>query len=445
MAYFPNILSITSDIGVNSDNVIAGGNWSVDTYTGSGEENDYAYVGVNLQVDEAGTLYFDFSQDGTNWSTYPVNGFSIASGINEVHTAWKGGRYMRPRFVGTGGRSYFRLKTYYSNLPLPLSAPVDQSISSDQDATIVRAVGLGQIPDDTFINIPADGAGFRTTSAVGDGATFDSGVLDLNNYTQVGTSIVADVSGTMNFVFGNSPTMSGTTAGQDGVDRVITVPYNPVNGYQYFSAPAFTPYVRYEFTNTAGQGAAGHFFFDTRFLTKSVSGQLLRMDGFIAPSMVANLGRNVIVGTLPNGNFSNVSVTETANDSGTFSNLNVVAGARPSQLEGRVSTEVVVDLTTSGNAHTVTTDKTYYVTDLLLTVDNSDASNYGRINLRDSTASGAGTLRFPFLVQESPQNESAVQVITHTFVEPIPFSTGVYFDFVQGTMILTGFLNGYEE
>lgn len=172
---------------------------------------------------------------------------------------------------------------------------------------------LGQIPDGTFINTPADGAGFRTTSAVGDGATFDSGVLDLTNYTQVATSVVADVDGTLRFIFGNSPTMSGTTVGQDGVDRLITVPYTSASGYQYFSAPAFTPYVRYEFTNTAGQGAAGQFFFDTRFLTKSVSGQLLRMDGFISPAMVANLGKNVIVGQKLNNSYDTVPLDSTGN------------------------------------------------------------------------------------------------------------------------------------
>ena len=81
MSYTPQEnLSITSAIGINSDTGTTGGNWSVNTYTGVGELNDYAYVGVNLQADESGTLYFDFSQDGTNWSTYPVNGFTVASG-----------------------------------------------------------------------------------------------------------------------------------------------------------------------------------------------------------------------------------------------------------------------------------------------------------------------------------------------------------------------------
>ena len=165
MSYLPNIQSLTSDIGVNSDIVISGGNWSGNTYTGTGEQNDYNYVGVNLQVDESGTLFLDFSQDGTNWSTYPVNGFTIASGINEVHGAWKGTRYVRTRFIGDdGSRTFFRLRTMYSYDPIILTAPLNQSIGSDQDASVVRAVNTGQIPDGSFINIPADGAGFRTTS-----------------------------------------------------------------------------------------------------------------------------------------------------------------------------------------------------------------------------------------------------------------------------------------
>ena len=159
MSYTPNKLSTVSAIGINSDTAISGGNWSGNTYTGAGEENDYAYVGVNLQVDESGTLFFDFSQDGTNWSTYPVNGFDVASGINEVHTAWKGGRYMRPRFVGSGGRTFFRLKTYYSNLPLPLTAPLNQTIGDDQDATVVRSVLIGSDEAGNYRNVGTDAEG----------------------------------------------------------------------------------------------------------------------------------------------------------------------------------------------------------------------------------------------------------------------------------------------
>jgi hypothetical protein len=264
-------------------------------------------VGVNLQVDESGTLFFDFSQDGANWSSYPVAGFTIASGINEVHTAWKGGRYMRPRFVGTGGRSYFRIETYYSNLSLPLSAPLNQGIGSDQDAQVVRAVGIGQDPVGTYTNVKTDGVAFQTTDNLASGATFSSDVINSQGYTQVQTHIVCDNDGTLGFKFCSTSTCSGTTVGQDGVERYLSVPYSSSAGFQLFSAPSFTPYVQYTFTNN-GNNTTTQLFYETKLLTKALSGQLLGMEAFISPSMVANLGRNVIVGQNDAGRFQNVPV-----------------------------------------------------------------------------------------------------------------------------------------
>ena len=266
----------------------------------------------------------------------------------------------------------------------------------------------------------------------------------INDYTQVATSILSDKNGTMSFVFGSSATMSGTTVGVNGVERVLVVPYSSSSGYQYFSAPAFTPYVRYEFINTAGQGDTTQFFFDTRFLTKSVSGQLLRMDSFISPAMVANLGRNVIVGTKPNGNFGNVSITETTNDAGTYENLNVVSGARPSELSGRTTVQIPIDITSDTLIRTNTAGKTVYITDLIFTIDNSSTNNSGRLNIRDGiTVAGATIL--PVLVQEAPTSETAVTVLTHAFVEPLPFNTGIFLELAAGSLTVTGHIMGYEE
>jgi hypothetical protein len=338
MSYSPNEkLSTTSISGINSDNVISGGNWTSNTYTGSGEENNYAYVGVNLQVDESGTLFFDFSQDGSNWSSYPVAGFDVVSGINEVHTAWKGGRYMRPRFVGTGGRTFFRLTTYYSNLPLPLSAPLNQGISSDQDAQIVRSVGIGENPSGSYVNTPSDGLGFSTTTLLTNGQTFDSGVLDMSKYTQVQTDVLSDKNGTIDIEFSSEST---------GVDivRSLSIPYVGGSGFKFFSAPAFTPFVKYKFTcNEVGQT---DFYFDTKFTTKSISGQILGTEDFIATGMVANLGRNISVGKDPNGVFKNQKVdgvafrTEVALGSGATYSSSVVSTEGYSQIETHLYSDV---------------------------------------------------------------------------------------------------------
>lgn len=119
---------------------------SAATFTGTGEQNDYPQVGVMVKADNTGTLFFDFSNDGTNWdSTFPVSGFEVASGVSEFHTAVKLGRYFRVRFVNdTGAQSYMRLTTYYGSDFLPSSAPLNQTASLDQDAIFTRST----IPED---------------------------------------------------------------------------------------------------------------------------------------------------------------------------------------------------------------------------------------------------------------------------------------------------------
>lgn len=112
------------------------------TFTGTGELNSLPNVGCMLKTDNTGTLYFDFSPDGTNWdSTYPVNGFTITSGVAEYHTAVKLGRWFRVRLVNdSGAQSYLRLATYFGTDFIPSSTPLLQTVSADQDTTLVRPV-----------------------------------------------------------------------------------------------------------------------------------------------------------------------------------------------------------------------------------------------------------------------------------------------------------------
>lgn len=445
MSYTPPINpTYTSAIGVNSDTAISGGNWTSNTYLGAGEQNDYSYVAINLQTDEDGTLTFEFSQDGANWSEYPTVDFTVTSGINEVHGAWKGTRYVRPKFVGTGGRSFFRLRTMYSYAPVTLSAPLNQPIGDDSDATIVKALNIGQTPTGSYVNGKLDGVAFQTVANLATGATFNSDVLDAQGYTQVQTHIVSDQDGTLSFKFGSTSNMSGTTVGENGVERYLTVPYSAADGFQLFSAPAFTPYIQYGFTN-AGTGTTTQLFYETKFLTKGLSGQLLAMDSFISPAMIANLGRNVIVGRDINGSFGNVSTTPTSNDSGSVNNLNVIDSHKPSDLEGRLRvSEVITGVTSDLLQRTNTTNKKLFVTDILLTINNSDSTAFGRVNLRDGLTI-TGTTILPILVQESPTNETAVQTVTHTFNEPMEFDEALFIDVQSGTLTITGTIMGYEE
>ena len=305
MSYIPNIQALTSQIGVNSYTATTGSLWTGNVFVGAGEQNDFNYVGVNLQTDESGTLTFEFSQNGTDWSSYPTQEFTVAAGINEVHGAWKGTRYIRPKFTGAdGSRTFFRIRTMYSYDPIVLSAPLNQPIGSDADANIVRAVNIGQDPTGTFVNNKSDGVGFQTTVNLASGDTFSSDVIDAQGYTQVQTHIVCDNDGTLGFKFCSTSNCSGTTVGQNGVERYLSVPYLASTGFQLYSAPAFTPYVQYTFTN-GGTGTTTQLFYETKLLTKSLSGQLLGVNSFISPSMVGNLVRSVATGKQPDGDFVN--------------------------------------------------------------------------------------------------------------------------------------------
>jgi hypothetical protein len=290
-------------------------------------------------------------------------------------------------------------------------------------------------PDGTYSEDLAQTLVFQTNATLTNGQTYDSTVLSLVGYTQVQTDVLSDKNGTITIDFIRD-------AGGTDVLRTLTIPYVGGSGYKLFSAPAFTPYVRYRFQCTeVGQT---DFYFDTKVMTNSLSGQVLGLEDFISTSMVANLGRNLIVGQDETASFENVSITNTTNDSGTFHNLNVVSGARPSQLAGRTKVAEVIDTTVSVLQRTITASKTFFVTDLLLTIDNTDATTTGRVNLRDGLTV-AGTIVLPLLVAESPTNESVVTIITHHFAEPIQFSTGLFIEEGAGTNEITGTIIGYEE
>lgn len=303
MTYIPNISNITSQNGVNSDTSISGGNWVSNTYTGVAELNELPYVGSNLQVDESGTLYFQFSQDATNWSSYPVNGFTVVSGINEVHTAYKGGRYVRVVFVGSGGRSYFRLKTFFSNTSLPLSAPLNQSITSDQDASVVRAVNIGENPTGSYINQRVDGIDFKTETPLTANSVYTSTLVNTEGYSQLETHIYSDVKGTLTAKWYND-------ASKTTLLRVVNRPYEgtEIGKLSYISSPILAPYVEYVYTN--GTTNQTMFYLSLQSRTKSVNGHVLGIKDFIPNTIVTNMNRSIIVGETLGGKFLNVPVDD---------------------------------------------------------------------------------------------------------------------------------------
>ncbi len=274
------------------------------TYTGTWEDiTKYASISIIASADQNATLWADFSIDGATQdrNVQLSTGTDTALGI---HSLIPIAQYFRVRCVDAGSGAAIRIQTMYhsdARIAQPTSR-MSQSLGNYSDVLNTRAVNVGAIPDGTFQNVQADGLGFQTSSTLTNGQTYDSGVLSLEGYTQVQTHVLSDVVGTIVIDFIRD-------SGGTDILRTLTIPYgtDDLNIYQTFSAPAFTPYVRYRFTaDAAGQA---DFYFDTKFLTKSLSGQLLGVDAFISPLMVANLGRNIIVGKTPGGTYSNVAIT----------------------------------------------------------------------------------------------------------------------------------------
>ena len=149
--------------------------------------------------------------------------------------------------------------------------------------------------------LDAEVTAFVTTTLLTAGTSnaFDSGMLDADGYSQVQTEINASSDGTIIIEF------CSDAAGLDVV-RSLSIPYVAANGYQFFSAPAFVNFIRYQFINTGADQT--EFYYTTKFLTTSISPQLLTTNAFIAEAMVASLGRNLLVGQNDGGQFKNVRI-----------------------------------------------------------------------------------------------------------------------------------------
>lgn len=278
---------------------------------------------------------------------------------------------------------------------------------------------------------------FQTTANLGAGATFDSGIVDLRGYSQVDTRIVSDQDGTLTIRWYSD------AAGTDEV-RTLVIPYSASGGFQLFSAPAFTPFNRYVYTN--GATPQGDFFLEQKNLRTALSPQILGVTSFIAGGMVTQLNRSILVGADSGGGYNNVSVAPTTNAAGTFQNLHVVSGARPSQIPGRTPVRIVVNHETAPvSVYTVTAGKTLYITDMVLTIENSAAGS-GALDIYDDTAAPLTDLVLPLNVADPGSGgDSAIDVITLSYSEPLAFVNGVFFDESAGALDMSGVLLGYEE
>lgn len=114
------------------------------TYTGTAELSRFPDVMVTCKADVAGTLFLEFSESGSfagEQSTFPTNGFQVTANTYEFHTAVKGLRYFRARYVnGSAAQSSFRLTTTFGAYAKEPNSPLNQTLAKDTDAGVVKAV-----------------------------------------------------------------------------------------------------------------------------------------------------------------------------------------------------------------------------------------------------------------------------------------------------------------
>lgn len=117
----------------------------------------YSSIVIALKTDVAGTLYVDFSMDGTNWDS--TLSYTVAAAVSEVHRLTVTRQFFRVRYVnGSSPQGYFRLSTIGGEYPA-LTSALNSTLQPDADAMATRSVLFGASDDGNYreVNVAAEG------------------------------------------------------------------------------------------------------------------------------------------------------------------------------------------------------------------------------------------------------------------------------------------------
>ena len=209
-----------------------------ESFIGDFEQSNFPDVMVQVVSSTSGTLYFDFSPDPSNplvTSVFPSNGFEVSAGVSEFHTAVKGPRSFRVRFINDSGsnQSYLYIYVYYGVFRQP-NAPVNQTLGNDADAIVVR-----QYPQDIDLALGKLGGAQRnnkfgytpelgTTVDIGTPSTW----VDLWSYGGLRTSPTTTFTPYMasTAIADTDIDVEWTYLDVDGVERTVTIATNASSG-----------------------------------------------------------------------------------------------------------------------------------------------------------------------------------------------------------------------
>jgi hypothetical protein len=135
MAYSPHTINNTSTLNSTSTLLNTGA-----TFTGTSEDvSKYNSLVLAVKTDQDGSLFIDFSSDGTNFDS--ILTFNVVASVNEVHRITITRKYCRIRFTNTSAsnQTYLRLQTTFGN-QTQLTSSLNSTIQNDADALTVRNV-----------------------------------------------------------------------------------------------------------------------------------------------------------------------------------------------------------------------------------------------------------------------------------------------------------------
>lgn len=108
------------------------------TFTGTSTDVlQYGDITLACLTDKDGTLYAEFSNDGTNWDS-SLN-YSVKANVNESHRLTRTRRYFRARFTNTSAtdQTFFRLQCIAGEMNITTSR-LNSEVQTDADTVVVR-------------------------------------------------------------------------------------------------------------------------------------------------------------------------------------------------------------------------------------------------------------------------------------------------------------------
>lgn len=308
-----------------------------------------------------------------------------------------------------------------------------------------NAVISGQQPDGDFVNASADGLAFENSTPLGISGVFTSAWHDTDQWRSLEIFIATDkvsASDGIEIQFTDNVQV-GTPTIRATIYRTFSAA-DVTRGYVIYRPPALLDGVRIKYTN--GATAQDSLYMALNLRSFPVENPQTTLDGDLILSDTSLLSRSVLTGlSTPDGTeYNNLTVVPQTNASGTYYSIPIVSGARPSDIPGRTSvTKNIANATADTQIHTNTSMKTFYLTDIIVLIENENSTG-AVAYIRDGTST-AGTIMIPIRIDAKQGSATKQTTFTHTFTEPIAFTTGVFYDEVTDLITASITITGYEE